>query len=43
MKWLLPEPKLPCRYAALLVPPWTDCLMKVSASLKQALSCGVTT
>ena len=27
----------------LAVPPWTDCLMKVSASLKQALSCGVTT
>lgn len=43
MKWLLPEPKLPCKYAALLPPVWTACWMKPSALPKASTSCGVMT
>ena len=43
MKWLLPLPKLPCRYAPLLVLAPTALPISDSASSKQRASCGVTT
>lgn len=38
MKWLLPEPKLPFRYTALLTPEDTAFSMIPSASSKQRTS-----
>ena len=43
MKWLLPLPKLPCRYAPLLVFAPTALPISDSASSKHRASCSVTT
>ena len=43
MKWLLPLPKLPCRYAALLEPDASAPRIRSSARSKAPASCGVTT
>ncbi|CAB4836603.1 unannotated protein [freshwater metagenome] len=43
MKWLLPEPKLPCRYAPFDFASVVALVMRLSAALKHSTSCGVTT